>query len=252
MTAAPSRKVPRIYLLEAKYEFLSVLRTPGFSLPSLLFPLMFYLFFGIIFGSVSGRVDQATYLLATYGTFGIMGPALFGFGAGMAAERSEGWLLLKRVSPMPTMAYFFGKMVMCMLFALIIEILLLLMGVLIAKVALSPWQVLRLCLILSLGTLPFCAMGLAIGSHVSGRSAPAIVNMIYLPMAFLSGLWIPIMAFPELLQQLAVLMPPYHLSQLALAVVDMDRGQQPMWHLLVLALNTVMFLLLARRGFKRG
>jgi len=254
MTAAlvPARNTLRIYLLEAKYEFLSVLRTPGFALPSLMFPVMFYLFFGVIFGGGAGRVGQATYLLATYGTFGIMGPALFGFGAGMASERSQGWLLLKRVSPMPTMAYFFGKMVMCLLFAVIIEILLLLMGVLFAKVAISPWQMLRLCLILSAGTLPFCALGLAIGSHVTGRSAPAVVNLIYLPMAFLSGLWIPITAFPDILQSLAKLMPAYHLSQLALAVVDMDVGGHPAWHVLVLALEAALFLLLARRGFKKG
>ena len=42
-----------------------------------------------------------------------------------------------------------------------------------------------------LGVLPFCAMGLFVGSLVSGQAAPAIVNLIYLPMAFLSGLWVP-------------------------------------------------------------
>ena len=38
----------RSYLLEAKYEFLRLLRTPSFALPSLLFPCLFYVLFGVL------------------------------------------------------------------------------------------------------------------------------------------------------------------------------------------------------------
>ena len=48
-----------------------------------------------------------------------------------------------------------------------------------------------------LGVLPFCAIGLFVGSLVSGQAAPAIVNLIYLPMAFLSGLWVPLQFLPK-------------------------------------------------------
>jgi len=37
------------------------------------------------------------------------------------------------------------------------------------------------------GTLPFCAIGLFIGSRVSGRSAPAWVNLAYLPVTWHVG-----------------------------------------------------------------
>ena len=36
----------RTYALEAKYEFLKVLRMPGYAIPSIAFPAMFYLLFG--------------------------------------------------------------------------------------------------------------------------------------------------------------------------------------------------------------
>ena len=36
------------YALEAKYEFLRVLRTPSFAIPSLMFPPLFYLLFGVL------------------------------------------------------------------------------------------------------------------------------------------------------------------------------------------------------------
>ena len=87
----------RTYALEAKYEFLKVLRMPGYAIPSIAFPAMFYLLFGVIFGRQNvGAVSMSTYLIATYGAFGVIGASLFGFGVGVAIERGQGWLLLKR------------------------------------------------------------------------------------------------------------------------------------------------------------
>ena len=113
-------------MLEAKYEFLRVLRTPAFALPTLLFPPMFYLLFGLLLNR--GSDNAAHYLFATYSVFGVMAPSLFGFGVGVAIERERGWLALKRVAPMPPGAYLLAKMAMAMLFALIIYVVLALMA----------------------------------------------------------------------------------------------------------------------------
>jgi ABC-2 type transport system permease protein len=80
----------------------------------------------------------------------------------------------------------------------------------------APAQWMAVVAVLLLGGLPFCAMGLAVGYIAGPNSAPAIVNAIYLPMAFLSGLFIPAYMLPKSLQQLAPVFPPYHLGQLAL------------------------------------
>ena len=73
-----------LYYKEARYDLLSIMRTPGFVLPALAFPLMFYLFFGVFFRAGAG----ADYLLVTYSCFGIMGPAMFNFAAGIASDRA--------------------------------------------------------------------------------------------------------------------------------------------------------------------
>ncbi|CAN5778508.1 hypothetical protein BH24ACI5_BH24ACI5_05710 [soil metagenome] len=104
----------RCYALEAKYEFLKHIRMPAYAIPSIAFPVMFYLLFGTV----------ATYLLATYGTFGVIGAALFGFGVGIAVERGQGWMTLKRATPMPPMAYFLAKVGMAVLFGAIIIVIL--------------------------------------------------------------------------------------------------------------------------------
>ena len=239
-----------VYLREAGFEFWDMLRMPAFALPTLLFPTMFYVFFGLIFGK--GGDDQvATYMLATYGTFGIMAPALFGFGVGVAMEHEHGILAMKRVAPMPPTAYLFAKVVMAMLFALVIALLLFELAALFGGVVLprSEWFLLMITLIV--GTLPFCALGLAVGLRVGGQASAAIINLIYLPMSFLSGLWVPLQFFPHWLQALARIFPAYHLGQIALCVVHHGDGSRFLVHLIYLLFFTMVCLGFAQRGWLR-
>lgn len=235
----------RIYLLESGYELLRMLRTPMFSIPSLAFPLVFYVLFALVIPGQWRGYEKALYMLATYATFGVIGPALFGFGVGLAIERQQGWLELKRVSPMPIGAYFFAKIMLSLVFAL--AILLLLSAAAVGfggvRVPLGTWLLLVGTLLV--GTLPFCALGLWIGTLVKGEAAVAVVNLIYLPMAVLSGLWMPLMVFPAVMQKLAVVWPAWHLSQMALGVIGQVQNVRYGLHLAVLAVMTVLFLALA-------
>jgi ABC-2 type transport system permease protein len=235
----------RIHALESWYEFLRVLRTPAFAIPTLAFPLVFYVMFALVLPGKYGEFQKATYLFATYATFGIIGPALFGFGVGVAMEREQGWLELKRVSPMPTGAYFGAKIAMGMAFAFVVVVLLSIAAIGFGGVRIAPLDWIALCGALLLGTLPFCAFGLLIGTLVRGQAAVAVVNLTYLPMSLLSGLWIPLFAFPAMLQTLAVVWPAYHLGQIALGLVGQLDGVRYGLHVGVLAAMSALFLALA-------
>src|SRR5271157_1542981 len=118
--ARPLGRTVVIYLKEAKYEFLNRLRLRAYSLSTILFPVMFYVLFGLVLNPKDapvGGTTITTYLIATYGTFGVMGASLFGTASGLAAERGLGWLQVKRASPMPPFAYFFGKLMMSIIFS---------------------------------------------------------------------------------------------------------------------------------------
>ena len=235
----------RSYLQEAKCEALRMLREPAFCLPVIGFPVLFYLLFGVLLDKGEGKAAQ--YLLATYGAFGVIGAGLFGFGVTIAVDREKGLLRLKRALPVPPGVLLLAKMVMAMSFAAIISLVLAVIAATVAGVTLEPSQWLRLLLIDVLGVLPFCAIGLYVGSLVGGNAAPALLNMLYLPMAFLSGLWLPLTLLPGILSTIAPLWPAYHLGQLALKVVGFDMGQ-PVWmHVMVLAGITVLFFVLAQR-----
>lgn len=242
----------RCYRLEAKYELLRLLRTPSFVLPTLLFPALFYLLFGVVLAGPRSGGDMGRYLLATYGVFGIMGAALFGFGVTVAVERERGFLDLKRALPMPPGAYLLAKMAMAMVFAAIISLVLALLAVTLAKVTLQPGQWALLFVINVLGVLPFCAIGLYIGSLVGGSGAPAVVNLLYLPMSFLSGLWLPLAMLPAVFAKLAPVWPSYHLGQTALKVVGRDAGGSLALHLGVLIVVSAAFFVLARARLARA
>lgn len=257
MSTAPATTLPRnmgrIYALEAKYELLKMLRLPMYAIPTLAFPVMFYLLFGVALGgSSSGPVSMTAYLLATYGTFGVMGAALFGFGVGVAVERGQGWMLFKRATPMPPPAYFAAKLAMVVLFGTIITAVLFAFAATLGKVSLPAGRWAGLAAILVAGAVPFGAFGLAIGSWAGPNSAVPVVNVIYLPLAFASGLWVPIQALPRFFQELAPWLPTYHFAQLALGVLDADQGRFS-WpaSAAVLAVFTTVSLLLARAGYRR-
>ena len=249
---APAPSVLRIQMLESWYELLRVLRTPAFAIPSLAFPVVFYLLFAVVLPGQWGSYQKAAYLFATYGVFGVIGPALFGFGVGLAIEREKGWLELKRVSPMPTFVYFVAKISMSLVFAFAVLCLLTLAAVGLGGVRIAPLAWMQLVAILLLGTLPFCAIGLWIGTLVKGQAAVALVNLVYLPMSVLSGLWIPIFAFPAVLQKLAVVWPSWHLAQMALGVVGQVQDVRYAHHAVVMLATTAVFLILAALRLRKA
>src|SRR5256714_6631714 len=119
-----------IYLKEMKYEFLKNLRLRMYAASVLSFPIMFYVLFGLVLNAhqAIGGTSFPTYLIATYGTFGVMGASLFGTAAGLASDRGLGWLEVKRASPMPPFAYFAAKVITSMIFSTVIVIALLAPG----------------------------------------------------------------------------------------------------------------------------
>ena len=243
----PRRRVLGAYLEEVRSECLRYLRAPGFILPMTLFSTVFYLMFGVLIN----HGEASRYLLASYSAFGIIGPGLFGFGVSLAIERDGGLLTLKRALPMPPGAYLLGKMVMAMIAATIVIALLLLIGVFLAHVVLSWGEMLALLLTGMLGVLPFCALGMFVGTLIKGHGAPGLLNLVYLPMAFLSGLWLPLSMLPGALQRIAPIWPSYHLNQLTQAAVGLNK-EPLLGHVLVLVAFAAGFLLLAARRLRRN
>jgi ABC-2 type transport system permease protein len=244
--------IAHITFAETRAELTKLVRLPAYVIPTIAFPLGFYAFFGLAMGGSQhiGVTSAAAYMLATFGAFGVVGCALFGFAVSVAVERGQGWLLVKRASPMPQAAYFVAKLLTTMLFAAVVVLLICALASEFGGVRLAPAAWLQLVAALVFGSIPFAALGLAIGSVAGANSAPAIVNLVYLPLSFLSGLWIPIEGLPPAIAHIAPFLPTYHLGQLALGTIGPGHGS-PIAHVMILALWAIGGVAAAAYGMKR-
>lgn len=244
----------RIFLNETRYEFVRLLRTRAFSFSVIGFPVVFYLFFGLIMnrGDHIGSISVAKYTLAGYAVFGTVGAALFGIGVGLSSEIAAGWLELKRASPMPPVAYLLAKCCAAAAFSLVIVSLLTLLGITMAHVSITLPEYVSMLALSVVGTIPFACMGMAIALLVPFNSAPGITNMIYLPISFLGGLWIPIMMLPRFFQHFAVVLPTYHLEQLMLRIFGYSSAGTALSHWLGLLGFTLIMLGIATIAFRKS
>jgi ABC-2 type transport system permease protein len=234
---------------EARYETVRMLRTPAFAMPFLGLPVLLYLLFAVvIFGPAVGKDPQAgAFVFTAFAVFGVMGPGLFGFGMVVATEREQGLLQLKRALPMPPAAYLLAKMLMALLFAVIVVITML-AALPLAHLGPSVGQCLAVATIDVLGALPFCAIGLFIGTRTTSRSAPAFVNVAYQAMMHVSGLFYPL---PKVLRTIAPIWPTYHLQQLVFGVLGVPTQSTALVHATVLLGVTWVLAVLSVRRLAR-
>ena len=186
-----------VYWMETRTELLKFARMKTYALSTILFPLMFYCFFGLAMAPQNGlRPPMARYLIATYGAFAIMGSTLYAFGAGsrwsgarLAGSEARqpdarGSLLLRkrrgghdlRIHRHPAVVRA-GR-----------DLRRRRMAPAQWAAALSGWW---------RESSRSAPLGLTIGSLAGPNSAPATVNMIYMPLAFCGGLWIPFDFLPK-------------------------------------------------------
>jgi len=237
-----------IYLREARAQVLATWRTPQFMVPSVILPLLFYGVMGL--GLSKGREPVAHMMLANYVIFAAIAPAMFGFGATVAAEREAKLVELKQIAPLPAGGYLVGRLAAAL--ALIAVAIALLGGLAyIGGVRMEPHQ-LAATLGLGLGsTIPFALIGLNLGLRMGSQGATALANLVFLGFSLFGGLWIPLQAMPAWFGKIAVFMPSYHFGQLS----QMTSGMQPFAdverHVSILAAMTLAALIGAVMAWRR-
>jgi ABC-2 type transport system permease protein len=210
-----------VYGREARAQILSTARTPQFVVPSVVLPLLFYGVMGL--GLSKGREDAARFMLANYVIFAAIAPAMFGFGAAVAAEREAKLIELKQIAPLLAGGYLVGRLIAALG---LIAFAIVLLGVLafFGGVAMPVW---RWAATLGLGlasAIPFALIGLNIGLRLGAQGAVAVANLIFLSFCLFGGLWMPLSIMPPWMGQVAEFTPSYHLGQLS----QMLAGMQPM------------------------
>jgi ABC-2 type transport system permease protein len=250
MDVAP---ISRMLFTHSRALLLSRLRNPAFAVFSLAMPVMFFALFNAIFGSQrqAGGVTAGEYILISYATYAVANVMVYNFGIGIANERARKLDLLQRAMPIPPLAAALAQVIFAMVFALISLLILFAYAYLIGGIRLGALTWLDLIWRLLLGSLPMVGLGMAIGYSSGANAAPAIANVIYLPMAFLSGIFIPFAILPKVVQQIGQVLPTYHYAQLGWSVLghgvaDESAGKALLW----LAAWTIALFVIAIRLYR--
>lgn len=215
-TPLPMARLWRAYWMEMRMETLAALRTPGYALPFLLAPVGIYLLFGVLIAgdAPADRPGLNNYLYVGFGVLAAAMPGLFS-GVILAQQREQRLLLLKRAWPLPPAAALLAKVAMAMALSGLGIALVSLTALLTGKLTLGLGQLAVINFVLLIGSIPFTALGLWIGTLTSASAAPAWGNLLFFPMTTLSGLFIPL---PAALEPWVIIWPTFQLNQLALGL----------------------------------
>ena len=218
----PAHRATAAYAFEIRLELVRLIRSPAFALPMFLLPVAFYLLFAFAVAgeAIAKDPDTGRYMFAGFSLMAVTMAALFATCPSLALEREMGLLTLKRAQPAPAGAWVTGKIVSGVVCGTLAYLPILAIAGATGQACLSASQLAAMSGMLIVGTIPFCALGLMMGSLVSGPASPAYANLVYLPGLYLSGTFFPL---PKSMYFQVPFWPQFHLNQIVFAAGGVDK-----------------------------
>lgn len=214
-----------------------------------LFPLIFFFLFAQLFhAGRRGAIDQ---MVAMVLVIGILGNGLFGAGMRAVQERETNILRRFKVTPITPTPLLVGSMITGWVIYMPVIFLVVILAHLVYGMA-FPVRWLSLLVMASLGILAFRALGLIIASVVNSfQESNIVIQLIYMPMLFLSGATIPLAMLPAWAQLAAQFIPAYYLVVGMQATLFRKENLITNWYPLVaLALTTALATFISGKLFR--
>lgn len=178
------------------YEIKMFYRTPIAAFFTLIFPLMLLFIFGAIFGNEEIPdlgITVAQYFAPALAVFSAASATYTNIGVFTSFQRDEGILKRVRGTPLPPWIFFVGKMLSSFLIALTAVTLMMAVGVVLYDISIFAMTIPAALVAFFAGIICFASLGLLVAAVApSGNAATAIANSTLLPLAFFSGLFIPL------------------------------------------------------------
>ena len=244
----------RLFLHELRTQQLLFWRNREAAIFTFLLPIIFFLIFGSIYGDstiTKEHIRGAPFLEAGMIGYGVASTAFAGLAITMVIRRESGVLKRIRATPLPPPTYLIAVLASTFLVFLIQAGLIIGIGRLLFDVHV-PTRIISLVVALMLGAACFAALGLGLTGIVrSAEGSSAIVNIVYLPMAIISGTFFTPKDFPSFLRAIADVLPLTYFTKLTRDVMVRD---QHIWHdtgsIAVLLVWAVVGLAAAIRWFR--
>jgi ABC-2 type transport system permease protein len=196
-------------------EFLRTAAAVGFTLA---FPVMLLLLFGSMFDE---QVEGTDVSYSQVYVAGIIGSSLMSVGfvslaIGIATEREAGALKRLAGTPMPKVSYFIGKIIHVVTISALEVVILFALGMVLFDLELPAdggrW--LTFAWVFGLGATAAAVLGVAVGGVLpSAKAAPAILNVPFVALQFMSGVFVPADSLPSWMYRLSGWFPLRWIAQ---------------------------------------
>lgn len=183
---------------QIRYEQRSYWRNPAAAFFTFAFPLVFFF---ILVGAAGGGHDKALgaavqlkqYYTPSVLAYGVMSACFLSIALILVRQRELGILKRMRGTPLPSWALIGGIIGNAMIVATLLSVVCVGFARIVYGVHLPAAHIFPLIVTIALASLVFCALGIAVSSLIPNMDAgPAIVNLPYFVMVFISGTYFPI------------------------------------------------------------
>lgn len=241
----------RAMIAQCKAELLRTVRNKRFFVFSMIMPAVFYFIFTSTIGdnvNVGGVAWKAYYLMSMT-VFGVVGACVNTLSIKFAQERTQGWVKMIEITPLPSSAYVLSKIVSQSIINLFTIVFMFILGAALKGVDLTLAQWIGCGLWIWLGALPFMALGTLIGTLKSVEVTQVVAQIVFMGTSLLGGLWMPTQSMPAILQNIALASPTYRFGQGAWNIIA---GIAPSLNgLLILAAYLFLFVILSSYIIKK-
>jgi ABC-2 type transport system permease protein len=240
----------KLFLHQLRNEQLIFWRSREAAVFVFFFPIMLLLLLGAVYNGTYRGHQEIDYLVAGLIGYGVANTAFGGLAILLVVRREMGILKRVRSTPLPPAHYLGASLVsMLLVFALqVVAIVVVGKGVYGAAWPPRPFSLLVLC---AVGAAAFAGMGLGLAGLIrSAEGASAVVNVIILPMAFLSGGFGPTSRYPQFLQAVAEVLPLKHFIDAVTGVMLDSEPVSDQAGLIVMVAWGLAGLLVAARVFR--
>lgn len=200
----------RLFVHQLRNEQRLYWRSRELAFFTFLFPVLIFVLLGSVYGKdkiTKEHLKGSHYLLAGMLGYGLASTAFAGLAIIMVIRRESAILKRLRGTPLPAWAYVAATLASAILVYAIEVVVLLVLARTLFDVP-FPSRIVSLVFALLLGSLAFAAMAVGLTTVIrSAEGSSAVVNAVYLPMAFISGsFWSP-HAYPRFLEVIADVLP---------------------------------------------
>ncbi|MBX9246155.1 ABC transporter permease [Actinotalea ferrariae] len=215
--ARPNGGRAGLLALQVATEVRASLRSPEFAVGAVVIPVILYAMFGLPNASseLPGGTRIGLAMLVSLTCYGVVTLAIVVFGEDVAKDRGRGWLRTLRATPFPTSAYLIGKVGAALVHAVLITAAMAVLATTAGGVVLGAAEWLGFAALMLVGVVLFSPLGFAIAYLARPKAAAVIANVVFLPLAFASGFFVPLSELPPVMGDVARFLPTYHFGQLA-------------------------------------